>query len=176
MSKQIKAFYSNPVEGETARNMWSTTIWVGVLSIVMLAGLALGTVSANEETGEEIASSQLAINPELSAVRRYRESSGADVEREVLAMNPELMSALRFGGGLEIKAEADLSTNPELSAAKRFADDQASAAEDASLYQNPELKLVHGLPVEVVGEMESEYLSINPELEAHRRFVDRTGQ
>lgn len=176
MSDQIKAFYSNPVEGETARNMWSTTIWVGVLSIVMLAGLALGTVSANEETGEENASSQLATNPELSAVRRYRESSSADVERDVLAINPELMSARRYAGGREIKSETDLSTNPELSVANRFDDERASAAEDASLHQNPELKLVHGLPIEVDGEMDSEYLSINPELKAHQRFVQGIGQ
>ena len=130
-----------------ATNRNTSVFLIGFLAFVLVALLVYATLSTS---------------PAISEPR----------EVAAFSTNPELMAAQRYAGAPSERAQTFYSVvNPELSIAGRYAEMQAKAAEASGMHQNPELKVV-GRYLETSGATGAGFLSINPEIKVHLRFLE----
>jgi hypothetical protein len=164
---------SLPEAKEHKATNWNTPVfWIGFLAFVLVALLAYATLSTSPAIGETREVVALSTNPELMAAHRYAEIAVRRAESDHLATNPELIAAQRYAGASAEGGQPLYSVaNPELLIADRYTEMQAKAAEASGMHQNPELKVV-GRYLETSGATGASFLSINPEIKAHLRFLE----
>jgi hypothetical protein len=176
--------------------MKSRMLWIGALTLLIVAILMFGTVSANQDLDISSSDASRSVNPELSAAQRYTELNREALERDHLAINPELKSVLdraqdvrsgsttndqalnpevyfaqRYAESVnDIRERVNVwDANPELSAASRFSETSTVNVEGAGVYQNPELKVIMG--ANTAEAYPEDFFRTNPEVKVHRRFV-----
>lgn len=198
MAQNQQVHVMSEIKQESLSTVRSATLWIGALVFGLVAILAFGAVSANKALNGAKGGSSFALNPELSAARRFTEVTARGLERNNLAINPELKLAridaetasgeprlimavnpelivaqwyMEAANEVQDKMSARV-TNPELYAATRFAEKSAADLEKANLYQNPELKVVASRASITDGSYGNGFLATNPEIKAHQRFVE----